>query len=198
MLSDTCCLHNQLRLCCLQSQKQLLDGLVGGQASTPLGGSPATNPAHAPYLLLFSLFVKSPTQWSASCHSLLSHCLRFTLSQAQPAGIAAAAAAGAGAAESSAVRLDRWKEASDEELWRCAFPMIRYFGLVHYLHDRLKGGSDDDWDARVRSRYALLTCPCLRLCMRHVHCDQQGAVTVYMCLHQVVLSCMPLGVVACA
>lgn len=131
----------------LQSQKQLLDGLAGEQASTSPGGRPPSYPAHAPYLLLFSLFVRSPTQWSASRHSLLLSCLRFALSQAQPAGTAAPAAA-----EGSAVGLDSWQDASDEELWRCAFPMVRYFGLVHYLQDRLKGGSDDDWDARVGSR----------------------------------------------
>ena len=156
----------------LQDQKQRLDELAKGPASTPSDGTSSATPAvdgtrpstptppdgastppdsAAPYLLLLSLFVSSPSQWSTTRHCLLLGCLRFTLSQRQPSGSAAAASNDGG--------MDSWNEASDQELWSCASPMVKYFGLVHYLQEQLKGSSDADWDARLRSRYSLGT-PC--------------------------------------
>lgn len=166
------------RLCCLQSQKQLLDELAQEGASTSRVDTPASNPAYptAPYLLLFSLFVRSPTQWSAGRQSLLLRCLSFALTQAQPAATHAAAAA---AAESS-VGLDTWKDASDEELWKCALPMVRYFGLVHCLQDQLQGASDNDWNARVRSRYAV-PAPSLTVL---VACHVMSKTHVTVCIEQ--------------
>ena len=158
-------LHKQSEVCWLQGQKQRLDELAQGPTSipTPPGAAPSasaptptdgttagTPPADsaAPYLLLFSLFVSSPSQWSATRHSLLLGCLRYALTQKQPSSTAAAAAANA----SSADGVYSWREASDEEVWRCASPMVRYFGLVHHLQEQLKGESDADWDVRFRSR----------------------------------------------
>lgn len=157
-------LQNQPEVCWLQGQKQRLDELAQGPISTPPDGAPiasaptptdstpaGTPPAdsNAPYLLLFSLFVSSPSQWSATRHSLLLGCLRFALIQTQPSSAAAAASA---THASSADGGHSWKEASDEELWRCASPMVRYFGAVHHLQEQLKGDSDADWDARLRTR----------------------------------------------
>ena len=156
----------------LQGQKQRLDELAKAPASTspdgtssattpvdgtppstptPPDGTPASTPpdSAAPYLLLLSLFVSSPSQWATSCHHLLLGCLRFALSQRQPSGTVAAASGDGG--------VDSWQEASDQELWSCASPMVRYFGLVQYLQEQLKGSSDADWDARLRSRYSLAT-----------------------------------------
>ena len=127
---------------CMQEQKVQLDKL----AQQPPSNSPSSNTSSSaiPYLLMLSLFVWSPSQWAASHRSVLLHCLRFALSQKQPAG----------STSSSSEDVQKWREASDDELWACVFPMIRYFGLVHHLQEQLKGNVDADWNAVAKRRYA--------------------------------------------
>ena len=194
---DIWCLHKQPEIRWLQGQKQQLDELAHGPMSAPAppdimpsasASTPASSPppnSAAPYLLLFSLFVSSPSQWSATRHSLLLCCLRFALTQEQPYTTAAN--------ESSADGVDSWKEASDEELWRCASPMVRYFGLVQHLQEPLKGNSDAEWDAQLRSRcslpthlWALLACQSFPLLLRDStlwQCNKHSRNILLRCLH---------------
>ena len=169
-------LHKHPEVCLLQGQRQQLDELAQDPISTtapPDADTSSSTPppdSAAPYLLLFSLLISSPSQWSATRHSLLLHCLRFALTQKQPSSTAAAAAA---PNESSSDGVDGWKQASDDELWSCVSPMVRYFGLVQRLQEQLKGDSDAEWDARLRSRcslpthmWALLACKPFPLLLR--------------------------------
>lgn len=131
-------------LWCVQGQKSQLDKLTQWQAAPDTFPSNALPDSATPYLLLLSLFVWSPSQWSASCSQLLLHCLRFAFSQRRPGN---ATNSGSSAADASG-----WSKASDEEVWACAFPMIRYFGLIHRLQKQLKGDTDDDWKDVSRNR----------------------------------------------
>ena len=124
----------------MQEQKSQLDRLA---QQTP-SSDPSSSMTAVPYLLLLSLFVWSPSEWAASHHSLLLHCLRFALSQKELAG----------STGSSSEDAQTWKEANDDEMWVCVLPMVRYFGLLHRLQEQLKGTSDVDWAAVASSRYA--------------------------------------------
>lgn len=133
--------------CCrLQTQKVRLDKLTQWPSPSDLVSSSTPDKATA-YLLVLSLFVWSPTQWTASRQSLLLHLLQFTFSQQQPSSASSSSSSSTGASNVSS-----WREQSDEEIWRCAFPVIRYFGLVQCLGQRLKGDRDADWHAHAKSR----------------------------------------------
>jgi len=77
---------------------------------------------------------------------LLLHSLRFAFSLKQPDDAASSSSSASGG------NLSSWKDQSDDELWKCAFPMIRYFGLVNFLQRQLKGDNDADWNAQTKSR----------------------------------------------
>lgn len=166
-----------------------------------------------PYLLVLSLFLWSPEQWTKHSRSVLLHLLRFVFSQTPPSIVAstkdtaqvastlhqAGSSADQTAASSnetvtstvepgaspsqtgptssqSTMRhtqtssdaasssspqagqgLVQWQQQSDEELWRVAAPMLRFFGLVHHLQSRLKGSEDADWLAATKTRCGM-TC----------------------------------------
>jgi len=130
----------------LQTQKARLDKLTQWPSSADTASSSTPDKATA-YLLVLSLFVWSPTQWTASRQSLLLHLLQFAFSQQQPSSASSSSSSSTGASWASS-----WREQSDEEIWRCAFPVIRYFGLVQCISLQLKGDRDADWHAHAKSR----------------------------------------------
>lgn len=129
----------------LQTQKARLDKLREWPSSSDTASSSTPAKATA-YLLVLSLFVWSPTQWTASRQSLLLHLLQFTFSQQQPSS------ASSSSSSTGASYVSSWREQSDEEVWRCAFPVLRYFGLMQCLCQQLKGDSDADWHAHAKTR----------------------------------------------
>jgi len=132
----------------LQTQKARLDKLREWPSSSDTPSSSTPDKA-TPYLLLLSLFVWSPSHWTASRQSLLLYLLRFAFSQQQPSS---ASSSSSSSTQSGASWASSWREQSDEEIWRCAFPVIRYFGLVQCISLQLKGDRDADWHAHAKSR----------------------------------------------
>lgn len=134
----------------LQAPKARLEKLTHWQVDSGSASSSPPDPATA-YLLVLSLFVWSPSQWNASCRSLLLHSLRSSFSQKQP-GDAASSSGSSGGSSSAARDVSAWREQSDDEVWKYALPTVRYFGLVHRLQSQLKGTVDADWNAQAKSR----------------------------------------------
>jgi len=127
-----------------QTQKARLDKLREWPSSSDTASSSTPDKATA-YLLVLSLLVWSPTQWTVSRQSVLLYLLLFAFSQQQPSTASSSSSTGAGYVSS-------WREQSDEEIWRCACPVIKYFGLMQCMCQQLKGDSDADWHAHAKSR----------------------------------------------
>lgn len=128
----------------LQAHYARLDKLTVWPGSSDTTARSTPDPATA-YAVALSLFAWSPTQWTAARSNLLLHLLRYASDQTPPSSAASSSSTGGG-------NLSSWKEQPDEELWKVAFPMIRYFGLVQCLQRQLKGDSESDWSSHSKSR----------------------------------------------
>ena len=139
----------------VQAQKGRLDQLTqwsqqsaapatSSQQSAAQASSTQKPDTATAYLLVLSLFLWTPVQWSENCRPLLLKCLRFAFQHTKPGDSATASG--------SAQEGRQLGSVSDDELWRLALPFVRFFGLVQHLHMQLKGPDSTDSSTQSKSR----------------------------------------------